>query len=312
MTRYLVTGGAGFIGSHIVTALLERGDTVRVLDDFSTGRRENLDGLDVDLVEGSIADLDTCHRAMDGVTHVFHEAALPSVPGSIADPVRFNEVNVAGTLHLLVAARDAGVRRFVFASSSAVYGDAPEQPKREDMPCAPMTPYAINKRAGELYLQAFHGLYRLETVALRYFNVFGPRQDPASPYAAVIPIFLRLMRDGKSPTIHGDGEQSRDFTYVGNVVRANLLAADAPPGFGGKILNCATGASVTVNSLVDALHRHSGLDIPPTHGPERPGDIRHSSADITRIRHDLAYTPDIPLDQGLKTTIEWFMNAMAD
>ncbi len=305
MTKYLVTGGAGFIGSHLAAAIRARGDAVVILDNFSTGKRANLPK-GTELLEGSITDMAVCRRAVEGVDHVFHEAALPSVPRSIEDPLSTHRVNTTGTLNMLVAARDAAVKRFVFASSSSVYGETPELPKVETMPCAPCSPYAITKYVGEQYCRAFHRLYGLETVCLRYFNVFGPRQDPDSAYAAVIPLFLRRLCRGESPVFFGDGSQSRDFTFVANVVQANLAACAAPPEACGEVFNCASGNRVTVRDTADALQRLLGTDIPIKKAPGRPGDIRHSHADMSKARAVLGYAPPVSFEDGLKETVRWY------
>lgn len=306
MSLMLVTGGAGFIGSHIVERLLGDGHSVRVLDNFSTGRRENLAafGGGVDLVEGDIRDLGTVGRAVDGVDVIFHEAALASVPRSVDDPATSNQVNVLGTLNVLLAGRDAGVRRVIYASSSSIYGESPELPKREDMPPAPESPYAVSKLAGEYYCRVFTGLYGLDCVALRYFNVFGPRQDPESQYAAVVPIFLAAMLSGRRPIIYGDGEQSRDFTYVENVVDANMLAAFAK-GCSGEVMNAACGSTVTVNELFQKLRALVGASVEPVYDKPRPGDVRHSFSDISKARRLLGFQPAVGFDEGLVRTVEW-------
>ena len=307
MARYLVTGGAGFIGSHIVETLVRRGDAVRVLDNLMTGKRENLAVvLDrLEFVEGDIRDLGTCRRAVSGVDHVLHQAALASVPGSIADPVLTNAINVGGTVNLLVAARDAGVRSFVLASSSAVYGDDPGLPKVEGREGRPLSPYGVSKWVGEKYAQAFHVLHGLKTVALRYFNVYGSRQDPASQYAAVIPVFITKVLRGEAPVIYGDGEQSRDFIHVDDVVRANLAAA-ASEGAGGEALNIAGGTGLSVNALLAAVNAALGADVRPLRAGRRPGDIEHSTADIGRARRLLGFEPGVSLAEGLKRTISWY------
>ncbi|MBD3367711.1 MAG: NAD-dependent epimerase/dehydratase family protein [Candidatus Eisenbacteria bacterium] len=312
MSTMLVTGGAGFIGSHIVERLLDLGHSVRVLDDFSTGRRENIAAFesDVDLHVGDVRDLEAVRRAVDGVDVVFHEAALASVPRSVDDPVTSNEVNVGGTLNVLVAARDAGVGRLVYASSSSIYGDSPELPKREDMAPSPESPYAVGKLAGEHYCKVFSSLYGLECVALRYFNVFGPRQDPGSQYAAVVPIFTTALLSGRQCLIHGDGEQSRDFTYVANVVEANLLASGVD-GVAGSVMNIACGDTITVNSLHDRLRTLTESDLEPEHGPERAGDVKHSYADVTRARELLGFSPKVPFDEGLESTVAWFRESVS-
>ena len=299
----LVTGGAGFIGSSLVEALLARGDAVRVLDNFSTGKRQNLDGLDVDLVEGDVRSYHLVQRAVDGVEVVFHQAALPSVPRSIADPITSHEVNAGATLNVLSAARDAGVRRVVYASSSSVYGDGPGLPKHEGMTPDPLSPYAVSKLAGETYAAVFTGIYGLETVALRYFNVFGPRQDPASQYSAVIPRFVQRVLRGERPTVFGDGEQSRDFTYIDNVVQANLLAADAP-GASGLAMNCACGREASLNELVREIGRCLGVDVEPAYAEPRAGDVRASRASIDLAAEALGYRPSVHFAEGLARTVE--------
>jgi nucleoside-diphosphate-sugar epimerase len=307
MASTLVTGGAGFIGSHLVEALLERGGRVRVLDNFLTGKRENLAPFAgrFELIEGDIRDLETCRRACGGMDYVLHQAALPSVPRSIDDPFTTNEINVRGTLNLLWAAAEAKVKRLVFASSSSVYGDEPGLPKREGAEGKPLSPYAASKLAGELYCRVFSAAYGLETVSLRYFNVFGPRQDPFSQYAAVIPLFITRILGGEPPAIYGDGEQSRDFTYVANVVEANLLACQAP-GAAGGIFNIACAERVTVNGLADRINAILGTVVKPRYAEPRPGDIRHSFADIAAAERALGYRPRIGFGQGLALTIEWF------
>jgi UDP-glucose 4-epimerase len=313
MSIALVTGGAGFIGSHLVERLLEQGRDVRVVDNFSTGRRANIEHLleKIDLREADIRDLDAMREAMKDIDVVFHEAALASVPRSVDDPVTSNEVNVVGTLNVLMAARDAGVRRVVYASSSSVYGEAPELPKTEVMRPLPMSPYAVGKLAGEHYCVSFNGLYDIETVCLRYFNVFGPRQDPTSQYAAAVPIFTSALLRGDLPTIYGDGEQSRDFTYVSSVVEANVLAGESKRAPGG-VFNVARGDTVTVNELFASLTRLIGVDIEATFADARPGDIKHSYADITQAREVLGYVPLLGFEDGLRLTISWFREHSAD
>lgn len=310
MASFLVTGGAGFIGSNIVSALLQRGDTVRVLDNFSTGRRENLSTVaeHIDLIEGDITHLDDVRQACEGVEVVFHEAALPSVPRSIEDPIQSDESNVRGTLNVLVAARDAGVRRVVYASSSSVYGEqAVDQPKVETMAPQPISPYAVAKISGEYYCQVFHQVYGLETVALRYFNVFGPRQNPDSEYAAVIPKFITALLNGDSPTIYGDGEQTRDFTYVGNVVDGNLLAAEAPAErVSGQTINLAMGHFVSLNDLVAELQTIIGSSVEAVHTAPRPGDIKHSLAEVGKAHELLGFDPAISFEEGLTRTVDWY------
>ncbi|MBL7199912.1 MAG: SDR family oxidoreductase [Anaerolineae bacterium] len=307
MTTYLVTGGAGFIGSNIVAVLVGGGEHVRVLDNYSTGQQENLAPVleRIELVEGDLRDLETCRRAVEGVEYVLHQGAVPSVQRSVDDPLASNEANVDGTLNLLVAARDAGVRRVVYASSSSVYGDSPALPKREDMPTAPKSPYATSKLAAEHYCRAFTEVYGLETVSLRYFNVFGPRQDPASEYSAVIPLFIGAMLAGRRPTVYGDGLQSRDFTYVDNNVQANLLAATAP-GVAGQTFNIACGERYSLLDLIAALNRILGTGIEPLFGPPRPGDVKHSLADITRAQEELGYAVTVSFEEGLERTVAWY------
>lgn len=308
----LVTGGAGFIGSHLVDKLVQLGARVRVLDDFSTGKRENIAHLlernEIELIEGSLIDPETVKRAVEGVEFVFHQGAIPSVIRSVEDPLTTHQVNVTGTLLLLLAARDAKVRRVVFASSSSVYGDTPTLPKREDMTPNPKSPYALSKLAGEHLCRLFWELYGLETVSLRYFNIFGPRQDPTSQYAAVIPRFITAMLQGKPPTIYGDGEQTRDFTFVENCVQANLLAARAE-GVAGEVFNVGAGKQTSVNELFRLIRSLIGADhIEPIYAPPRPGDVRHSLADISKAQKLLGYQPSVSLEEGLERTISWFRN----
>jgi UDP-N-acetylglucosamine 4-epimerase len=309
MVSYLVTGGAGFIGSHIVEELLKRGHRVRVLDNFLTGKRENLAlfAERIELVEGDIRDPAACQRAVEGMNYVLHQAALPSVPRSVADPITTNEINVRGTLNVLQAASEAGVKRLVFASSSSCYGDDPSLPKREGTEGRPLSPYAVSKLAGEKYLQVFALTYGLETVSLRYFNVFGPRQDPFSQYAAAIPLFISRILWNEPPTVFGDGKQSRDFTYVANVVEANLLACEAP-GASGSVFNIACASRVTVNDLIRKINEGLGTSIQPVHIDARPGDIRHSFADISAAKAVLGFSPFVGFDEGLKETIFWYQN----
>ncbi|MFQ5795732.1 MAG: SDR family oxidoreductase [Candidatus Bipolaricaulia bacterium] len=302
---YLVTGGAGFIGSHLVERLIEVGERVRVFDNLSTGRLENIESLSgVELVEADLMHFDRLREAMAGVDLVFHQAALPSVPRSVKDPQASHAANATGTLNLLIAARDAGVRRVVYASSSSVYGETPELPKREAMRPDPRSPYAVSKLAGELYCKIFHSVYGLETISLRYFNVFGPRQDPASPYAAVIPKFIDALLAGRPPTIYGDGDQSRDFTYIDNVVAANLLAAQAERGVS-ETFNIACGQRTTVNELARSLSEIIGASVAPRHESPRSGDVRHSLADISRAEELLDYRPTVGLREGLERTVAW-------
>jgi nucleoside-diphosphate-sugar epimerase len=307
-TRVLVTGGGGFIGSHLVETLVERGYAVRVLDNFATGRRSNVLGLsgDIEIVEGDIQSYERANKAVAGCEVVFHQAALPSVPRSVQDPLTSNATNVIGTLNVLLASRDHDVRRVVCASSSSVYGPGVgTEPKREDHPAMPISPYATAKLAGEGYARSFYGVYGLETVTLRYFNVFGPRQDPTSQYAAVIPNFISALAAGEPPVIFGDGEQSRDFTYVANVVDANLLAMDAPRAAGG-VFNVACGERVTLNLLVSELRDLINPDVEPVYAAPRAGDIRHSLADLSRARAELSYEPSITLREGLERTLDHF------
>jgi UDP-glucose 4-epimerase len=307
MALYLVTGGAGFIGSHVVDELVQRNEPVRVIDNFSTGKRENIaHNLEhITFIEGDLTDLETARQAVDGVDYVLHLAAIPSVPRSVANPLASNEANVTGTLNLLVAARDAGVQRVVYSSSSSVYGDSPELPKREAMPTHPLSPYAVAKLAGENYCVAFHQVYGLPTVCLRYFNVFGPRQDPASQYAAVIPKFITWMLRGERPIVYGDGLQSRDFTYVANVVEANLLACQSERAVG-QVMNAALGGRVSLLELIQALNGILGADLSPKFEPERPGDVKHSQADTTRMEGLLGFAPVVDFDEGLRRTVAWF------
>ena len=303
--KVLVTGGAGFIGSNLVRALLARGDDVRVLDNFSTGSRTNLAGLehDVDLVEGDLRSYERVHAAVRGAEVVYHEGALPSVPRSVQDPLTTTAVNVEGTLNVLLAARDEGVRRIVNASSSSVYGNAGELPKVESQAPDPISPYAVAKLAAERFCTSFSRVYALESVSLRYFNVFGPRQDPASQYAAVVPRFIRAIAAGEPVTIYGDGEQSRDFTYVDNVVSANLLGADAAAAHG-EILNVATGGSITVNELADAIGALLGRPVEKIYEPARKADVRASWADLDEARRVLGYEPQVAFEEGLRRTAD--------
>jgi len=306
MRTFLVTGGAGFIGSHIAEALVARGDRVRVIDNLCTGRAENLEAIGPhEFIEADLNDEDAVARAVEGVDCVFHEAALPSVPRSVEAPLETNAACVNGTVTLLDAARRAGVRRVVYAASSSAYGDQPTSSKREtDLP-APLSPYGAAKLAAEYYCRAFTASYGFETVCLRYFNVFGPRQDPTSEYSAVIPKFVTAMLSGQSPTIYGNGEQSRDFTYIANVVHGNLLAADATEAVG-RVFNLATGRSISLLNLTDRLNQLLGTDIQAVHAPPRRGDILESLADITEARKYLDYTPQVDFDEGLRRSIEYY------
>jgi UDP-glucose 4-epimerase len=306
--KTLVTGGGGFIGSNVVRALLARGDDVRVLDNFSTGSRTNLAGLeqDVELVEGDLRSYERVHAAVGGVEVVFHQGALPSVPRSVQDPLTTTAVNVEGTLNVLLAARDEGVRRIVNASSSSVYGNTGDLPRVETQAPDPISPYAVAKLAAERFCTSFSRVYGMEIVSLRYFNVFGPRQDPTSQYAAVVPRFIRAISAGDPVTIYGDGEQSRDFTFVDNVVSANLLAADAV-GVGGEILNVATGSSITVNALADAVGTLLERAVEKTHEPAREADVRASWADLESARRLLGYEPTIDFENGLRRTADFLL-----
>ena len=312
MARVLVTGGAGFIGSHIAEALRARGDQVRVVDSLITGHRKNLAHLPgIDFVHGDLAEWDVACRAMEGgIEVVYHQAAIPSVPRSVSDPITSHRANVDATLNVLVAARDAGVRRVVYAASSSAYGNAAALAKREDLPNAPLSPYALQKLVGEQYMQMFTQLYGLETVSIRYFNVFGPRQDPSSPYSGVISLFTSALVEGRAPTIYGDGEQTRDFTYIANVVDGVMKAASAP-GVAGEVINVATGGSVSLNQLFRALASLIGCDVAPVYAEPRAGDVRNSQADITKARRLLGYEPSVSFDEGLRLTLEWYRTASA-
>jgi nucleoside-diphosphate-sugar epimerase len=305
--RYLVTGGAGFIGSNIAEALVRRGDRVRVLDDFSTGRRENLTSMPtVEVVEGDLRDAAVVRRAVEGVDGVFHQAALRSVPRSVDDPLGSNDVNVTGTLVLLLACRESGVRRVVYASSSSVYGDDPALPKVETLPTRPISPYAVSKLAAEHYCGVFARLYGVETVSLRYFNVFGPRQNPESKYSAVIPRFLDLALRGEPLEVHGDGEQSRDFTYIDNVVDGNLLAMSVP-GVSGEVFNLACGTRHSLLAIADAIGGFLGRRPERRHVAARAGDVRHTLADIGKARERLGYRPSVDFPEGMRRTCEYFV-----
>jgi UDP-glucose 4-epimerase len=301
---YLVTGGAGFIGSNVAEALVRRGERVRVLDDFSSGKRQNLASFvdKVELVEGDLRDMDAVRRAVDGVKGVFHQAALRSVPRSVDNPLATNDVNITGTLQLLMASRDAGVKRVVSASSSSVYGANPQLPKREDQELLPVSPYAASKLAGEHYCRIFTHLYGLETVSLRYFNVFGPRQDPDSQYAAVVPLFIQAALDGVSPIVHGDGLQSRDFTYIDNVVQANLRAM-ASPAASGEAFNIACGSRYSLMDILAVVARELDVKITPKHTESRAGDVKHTLADISKAERLLDFKPTIDFDDGMARTV---------
>jgi nucleoside-diphosphate-sugar epimerase len=309
MAHYLVTGGAGFIGSHLVEELVRRGQRVRVADSLITGKRSNLDHIaGVEFLEGDLADPEFAVRAAQDVDYVLHQAAIPSVPRSVNDPIASNRANVDATLNVLVAARDAGVRRVVFAGSSSAYGNSPTLPKHEDMPARPLSPYALQKVVGEQYLQMFTTLYGLETVSIRYFNVFGPRQDPSSPYSGVISVFATALLEGRAPTIYGDGGQTRDFTYVANVVDGVLRACDAPKA-SGEVINVATGGRISLNELFEAMRRLIGGDVKPVYADARAGDVRDSQADITKARRLLGYSPSVSFEDGLRATVQWYRDS---
>ncbi|MGE0461233.1 MAG: SDR family oxidoreductase [Vicinamibacterales bacterium] len=322
MARYTVTGGAGFIGSHLVEELLRRGHRVRVADNFSTGKRANIDAAlaaavrdgaadaasRLEVVEGDLSDLDVARRACAGADYVLHQAAIPSVPRSVQDPIASNRANIDATLNVLVAARDAGVRRVVFAGSSSEYGDTPTLPKHEEMPTDPLSPYALQKVVGEQYMKQFTRLYGLETVSIRYFNVFGPRQDPGSPYSGVISLFIKWLLAGQAPTIHGDGEQTRDFTYVANVVDGVLRACEAPQA-AGEAINVATAGRVSLNELLRVLQGIIGTSLTPVYGPPRIGDVHDSQASIDKAARLLGYAPSVPFEEGLRRTVAWFRGA---
>lgn len=309
MSTYLVSGGAGFIGSNIVRALVSQGETVRVFDNFSTGRRANLADIltEVEIIEGDLCDPVVCSDAARGVDYILHQGAIPSVQRSVEDPLTSNNVTANGTLNLLMAAREAKVQRLVCASSSSIYGDSPTLPKHEDMAPQPKSPYAVAKLSAEKYCQVFTELYGLETIALRYFNVFGPYQDPSSEYSAVIPLFINAMLAGKAPTIYGDGLQSRDFTHVSNVVEANLLAATAP-NVAGQVFNIACGKSYTLLDLIESLNKILDVQIQPSFGPPRAGEVKHSIADISRAEKYLGYKAGTDFESGLRQTVEWYRN----
>ena len=307
MPLYLVTGGAGFVGSALARELLRRGERVRVVDDFSVGLRQNLAEImdQIELLEVDITDLERLRPAVEGVDFVLHQAALRSVPRSVDNPLPSNYVNVVGTLNLLVAARDAGVKRLVYGGSSSAYGDTPTLPKRESMPPNPISPYAVSKLAGEMYARVFTRIYGLPTVCLRYFNLFGPRQDPTSPYSAVLSIFIAALLRAQRPNVFGDGEQSRDFTYVDNAVEANLLACSSPAAVG-EVINIATGQRQSLNRTLALLRELIGTDVEPIYGPPRTGDVLHAHADIARARQLLGYEPKVSFEEGLRKTVQWY------
>lgn len=309
MPKYLITGVAGFIGSSLARAVLAQGDQVRGFDNLSTGKRENIAEITgkIDFYEADLLDLNAIRQACRGVDYVLHEAAIPSVPRSVKDPLESNRANIDATVNLLVAARDAKVKRVVYAGSSSAYGDTPTLPKREEMPPNPMSPYAVAKLAGEYYMSAFWRCYGLETVSLRYFNIFGPRQDPTSPYSGVLAKFITQMLRGEQPTIFGDGQQSRDFTYVENVVSANLLACKAPADqVAGKVINIATGSRVDLNETFRLLKKLTGYSGDVKYGSERAGDVKHSLADLSSAKKQLGYEPAVNFEEGLRRTVDWY------
>jgi nucleoside-diphosphate-sugar epimerase len=306
MARYLVTGGAGFIGSHLCEELIRRGESVRVVDSLISGKRQNIEHLPhVEFLYGDLADLDVAQTAVKDVDYVLHQAAIPSVPRSVEDPITSNRANIDASVNVLVAARDAGVKRVVYAGSSSAYGNSPTLPKVETMLTAPLSPYALQKLVAEQYCTMFTALYGLETVTIRYFNVFGPRQDPSSPYSGVISLFIRAMSEGRSPTIYGDGEQTRDFTYVSNVVDGVLRACQASEA-NGEVINVATGDRISLNQLFRTVRDLVGATVEPTYAPPRAGDVRDSQADIEKARRLLGYTPLVALEEGLAKTVDWY------
>ncbi|HET9569764.1 MAG TPA: SDR family oxidoreductase [Vicinamibacterales bacterium] len=310
MPHYLVTGGAGFIGSHLCEELVRRGERVRVVDSLITGKRQNLAHLpQVEFIEGDLADIDVARRAVDGIEYVLHQAAIPSVPRSVEDPLTSNRANIDASVNILVAARDAKVKRLVYAGSSSAYGNSEVLPKVETMPTAPLSPYALQKLVAEQYCQMFTTLYGFETVTIRYFNVFGPRQDPSSPYSGVISLFISALCDGRRPTIHGDGEQTRDFTYVANVVDGVLRACHAP-GASGEVINVATAGRISLNQLFAIVKREVGSSLEPNYSNPRAGDVRDSQADIGKAQRLLGYTPIVSFDEGLGRTVKWYRESM--
>jgi nucleoside-diphosphate-sugar epimerase len=309
MALYLITGVAGFIGSSLARAVLAQGDQVRGIDNLSTGKRENIAEIEskIDFREADLADLNALHDACRGVDYLFHEAAIPSVPKSVLDPLGSNRANVDATVHVLIAARDAKVNRVVYAASSSAYGDTPTLPKHEAMPPNPISPYAVAKLASEYYMTSFYRCYGLETVCLRYFNIFGPRQDPSSPYSGVLAKFITQMLHGEQPTILGDGKQSRDFTYIDNVISANLLAAKAPASqAAGQVFNVATGNRIDLNETFQTLKKIIGFKAEVNYGPERAGDVKHSLADLSRTEKHLGYKPLVNFEEGLRRTVDWY------
>jgi nucleoside-diphosphate-sugar epimerase len=306
MAHYLVTGGAGFIGSHLCEELSRRGERVRVVDSLITGKRANLAHMpNIEFIEGDLADVSVATRAVQGIDYVLHQAAIPSVPRSVEDPITSNRANIDASLNLLVAARDAGVKRVVYAGSSSAYGNSPTMPKVETMPTAPLSPYALQKLVAEQYCQMFTTLYGLETVTIRYFNVFGPRQDPSSPYSGVISLFIRALCESRRPTIYGDGEQTRDFTYVANVVDGVLRACQAKDA-SGEVINVATNGRVSLNQLFNSLRDLIGTNVEPVYESPRAGDVRDSQADISKADRLLGYKPLVTFEQGLRNTVEWY------
>jgi nucleoside-diphosphate-sugar epimerase len=311
MANYLVTGGAGFIGSHLAEELVRRGHRVRIVDSLITGKRANIEHIaPVEFIEGDLADPDVARQAVDGCEFVLHQAAIPSVPRSVKDPITSNRANVDATVNVLVASKDAGVRRVVFAGSSSVYGDSATLPKHEAMPPNPLSPYALQKLVGEQYLQLFTRLYGLETVSIRYFNVFGPRQDPSSPYSGVISVFATALLENRSPRIYGDGEQTRDFTYVANVVDGVLRACEAPKA-SGEVINVATGGRISLNELFEEIKTIVGATAAPTYAAAREGDVRDSQADIRKAKAVLGYEPTVSFGDGLRRTIEWYRTSVS-
>jgi len=310
MAHYLVTGGAGFIGSHLCEELVRRGERVRVVDSLITGKRQNLAHLpQVEFMQGDLADIDVARRAVEGIEYVLHQAAIPSVPRSVEDPVTSNRSNIDASVSILVAARDAGVRRLVYAGSSSAYGNSEVLPKVETMPPAPLSPYALQKLVAEQYCQLFTTLYKFETVTIRYFNVFGPRQDPSSPYSGVISLFISALCDGRRPTIYGDGEQTRDFTYVANVVDGVLRACHAPAA-SGDVINVATAGRISLNQLFAIVKREVGSSLEPNYSDPRAGDVRDSQADIGKAQRLLGYTPTVSFEEGLRRTVKWYRESM--
>jgi len=306
MANYLVTGGAGFIGSHLVEELVRRGERVRVVDSLITGKRQNLSHVPaVDFMEGDLADPEIAQRAVKGMDYVLHQAAIPSVPRSVEDPITSNRANIDASLNVLVAARDAGVKRVVYAGSSSAYGNTPTLPKVETMPTAPLSPYALQKLVAEEYCRMFTDLYGLETVTIRYFNVFGPRQDPSSPYSGVISLFISALCDGRQPTIYGDGEHTRDFTYVANVVDGVLRACTAPAAKG-EVINVATGVRISLNTLFNTVRQLVGTNVEPLYAEPRAGDVKDSQADISKARRVLGYEPSVTFEEGLEKTVAWY------